>query len=303
MARFITRTSVTSGGGGTDANPHGYANATVTYRSADYTTEDSSDLIHNDALDLATWTWISNDGAGGNGCWEVQLGVNSSVGEGPESQSGYGPKWWPGGGLVADQAPILCVSQCFKFSQKYLDVAWTGELDKSKFLDIHGFNSAGNASDINTRQLMQMCVVNGSDPPSFGPGTSFPLGIYLACTNGGAGGRWCYDGTNTPVDLRNYPDQWIWVCWLGDCSSGGQRSIIYVKPQGGSLMTSVVRTATDQCAFAGTFGFNNRGWACPPAYNSQFPAYWQENRHIYTPKPSIRVDRLRCANGWITPPF
>lgn len=287
-----------------DANPHGYDDATVIWRSTDYPTNDATEIFQLGSDDLATWTWQDGGGYDGLDAWRVELGVNTATGEGPESQSGHGLKWWDGAGSSADTYPIAFVSSLVRFSSQFLTVGYDDEpqLNKSKLLDIHGYNSAGTASDSATRQLMQLNIVPFSDSTSFGPlGQNCPLGVYLSLTNGGAGGRWTFDGVNTPVDLRDYADQWIWVGWLGDIP--GRRSIIYVKAPGEDLQTSVIRTSTDECSFAGTYAYADRGWAMPGLYNSHWFAYWQENRAIHTPKPSIDFARMRSGNGWIAPPF
>lgn len=290
---------------GVDANPQGYANASVTYRAEDFDTEDASDFVADASDNLTTWTWSATGGWDNSPYWKVELGL-PTVPLGGENQQGKGTKWWPAAGLVADECDKFFVSFMAKFSTQYLNVAFNNapQLNKSKIIDIHGFNAGGTTSDSATRQLLQMNVVNPAEANSFGPsGYTHPAGVYLALTNGGAGGRWSADGTNTPTDLRNYADTWLWIGVMFDCSAGGQRSILYTKAQSEALRTSVIRTATSECSSAGTYEFNGRGWSSPPTYNSFLMAYWQENRVVWDPLPNVQIGRIRSGNGWITPPF
>lgn len=122
--------------------------------------------------------------------------------------------------------------------------------------------------------------------------------------NGGAGGAYKNDGVNTPLDIADHGDTWIWIMHVFSTSGSPRKTVTYYKVEGDATVTrSLVRDETVDYSWAGTYQYTARGWASPGTINSSLWGYWD---NVFLGADSgryFKLDRLRVMNGWQEPPF
>ncbi len=314
-----SRLYVSAGGGGGPDNPDSIPAATLQHMYETYAT--SSDRppdyfttpVIQDNYDFAYETGTA---PGGGNCWRAIPKQNSQAGDASTPERWEGETGWPWSpsSFTVDTYKILVVDYYLWLSQQFCDdvkVIAPGAgyaYYINKLIDINMWNAAGNAADGNTRQIVQMLGYrDGAQLPPDGDG------IYLAHVNGGGGGRYIYDGVNTPLDLSTKPGQFVWWRHVFDCrgSSAPNRSsrTYYKLSEDTNIHRNLVRTEDIDFGFGGTYEYaaNDHGWH--GANNGSYlygyvgdvrpPA---NNGFDYDADRYLKIWGVKVANGWSDPP-
>lgn len=288
-------------GGGPANNPDDYAAATVTFRSTDY--DSAGDDPPFELLDVADLVHEPTGGIDDRGAWRLIPAPNAQQ----EGLAGW--KWWPEAetGIDVDSCHVLVVSYLLQVSPAFVaDVTQNRFPDANyginKVIDVQMWSDDGGSADFETRQIVQMVALREGDDQ----GQSAP-GLFLAHVNGGAGGRYVFDGDNTPLDLADHAGEWIWIAHVFDARpelGNERRTTTYYKLRGDNGVTrSLVRSAAVDYVGAGTYTYSERGWTTPGLYNSALWGYWGDIVLPADAERYISIDRLRTGNGWVDPPF
>jgi hypothetical protein len=247
-----------------------------------YETEDVAELYLD--LPIGTMRYVAGGGFAGSNAWELHV-----QGDAENVEGGIG---WHSVDFPEDTTDVMFVGHMLYVSQGMIDrMVEDGAMGKMLDAHMHPFDNIA-------RQTIQWRLWPDEEDR--------PYGLVPALCAGGAGYGFVRQVGGTMFDLRNYPDQWIWVEMMLDAATG--TTTLWIKTADGVFSGEydapvITRSAANDDDWGDTearYQYYEPGWS----YVGLLWGYWQRLEGVtFQPEDFVRLDDLIVSDAWIEPPF
>lgn len=280
--------------GGADCDP--IERGTI-YVAREYEFEDAEELF---VEPVATSIYLEGECWEGSNCWQV----NPIGTAGNEDHAGWGTAMLPT--LDDGGSATMFVGHLLYVSSGMID-AMVNDGVGGKMLDGYMWDQPDGGGS--TRQTVLWSYWNPEHPSSDFVDTA-ATGVVPRLLKGGAGGNYVRQLGEVQFDLRNYPDQWIWLEF--EFNAAERYTAMWVKTQdgvfgGASCEPLMWRSADEPDEWVHEYWVEepyeyiaDGGWQTP----GLAWGYWDdlENKPLDA-EDFVRVDHLVVSDSWIAPPF